>query len=327
MNELISVIIPMFNAERWIEEALASVEAQTYPRDLIEVIVVDDGSTDNGAGIVERKFPAARLIRGKNGGPSRARNIGTSAAHGEFLQYLDADDLLVCDKLMRQVQAMQNTGADVAYGDWQGLIMQEDGAFKSGDRVQRTMDGEPEIALLLDFWCPMAAYLFRRGIVDRVGGWNERFPVIQDARFVLDCALHNAAFIYCRGIVAHYRVHSQDSVSRRDPRAFMPDCFRNACETEEWFQKHGGLTPRRCAALVWVFEQVARSVYETDPDLFEAAYAALERLSPGGYKPSYPKRLAFASKIVGYRHAEAIAATYRKSKALLKRSAADQRSG
>ena len=80
MNKLVSVIIPMFNAERWIEEALASVEAQTYPRDLIETVVVDDGSTDAGAAIVERKFPNVRLLRVKNGGPSRARNIGTGAA-------------------------------------------------------------------------------------------------------------------------------------------------------------------------------------------------------------------------------------------------------
>jgi GT2 family glycosyltransferase len=318
MNKLVSVIIPMFNAERWIEEALASVEAQTYPRDLIEIVVVDDGSTDNSAGIVERKFPAVRVLREKNGGPSRARNIGTRAARGEFLQYLDADDLLMRDKLMRQAQALENTGADVAYGDWQGLVLQGDGTFKHGDVMQRKMEEEPEIALLVDFWCPPAAYLFRRGIVERVGGWNEQLLVIQDARFALDCALHDAVFTYCRGVTAYYRIHSQGSVSRRDPAAFIADCYRNACEVEEWFQKHGGLTDKRCAALIKVFEQVARATYENNPDTFEAAYGALDRLSPGGYAPSHPKRLALASKIVGYRRAEALAVNYRKGKRFLK---------
>ena len=321
MDHLVSVIIPMFNAERWIEETIASIEAQTYPRDLIEVIVVDDGSTDNSAAIVERKFPGTRLMRSTNGGPSRARNVGTQASRGAFIQYLDADDLLARDKVMRQVHALENTGADVAYGDWQGLVLQEDGVFKHGDVMQRKMEEEPEIALLVDFWCPPAAYLFHRGIVEKVGGWNERLPAIRDARIALDCALHHAVFTYCRGITAYYRIHAHQLAMRRDPAAFSADCFRNACELEDWFQKHGGLTEKRRAALIKVFEQVARATYETNRDTFEAAYEMLERLSPNGYVPSRPKRLVLASKFVGYRRAEALAVKYRKGKALLGASA------
>jgi glycosyltransferase involved in cell wall biosynthesis len=321
MNPLVSVIVPMFNSARWIAETIASVEAQTYPRTSIEIIVVDDGSTDGSADIVASQFPTVRLIRLQNGGASRARNAGTQAARGTLLQYLDADDLLVRDKLMRQMQALENTGADIAYGDWQGLVLQSDNTFKDGDVVQRKMEDEPEIALLVDFWCPPAAYLFHREIVDRIGGWNERLPVIQDARFALDCALHGAKFTYCRGTMAYYRIHSQQSLSRRDPAAFINDCLQSAREVEEWFLEHGGITAKRRVALIKVFEQVARTTYENIPDTFEVAYQALERLSPGGYVPSHPKHLALASKIVGYRQAEALAVTYRKGKALLKTSA------
>jgi glycosyltransferase involved in cell wall biosynthesis len=325
MNQLVSVIIPMFNAERWIAETLASVEAQTYPRELLEIIAVDDGSADASAEIVAQQFPHVNLLRTPNGGASRARNAGTAIARGVFLQYLDADDLLARDKLVRQIQAFENTGADVAYGDWQGLILQSDGTFKHGDVMQRKMEEDPEIALLVDFWCPPAAYLFHREVVKRIGGWNERLPVIQDARFALDCALHGATFTYCRGTMAHYRIHSQHSLSRRDPAAFIADCFRSACEVEEWFQEHGGITVKRRAALIKVFEQVARATYDNNPDMFEAALEALERLSPDGYMPSHPKHLALAAKIVGYRRAEALAVTYRKSKALLKASTGGQR--
>jgi glycosyltransferase involved in cell wall biosynthesis len=314
MNQLVSVIIPMFNSERWIAETLTSVESQTYPRELIEIIVIDDGSTDASAEIVAKQFPRATLLRNSNGGASRARNAGTAAAHGVFLQYLDADDLLVRDKLARQVQALENTGAETAYGDWQGLVLQDDGSFKYGEVMQRKMEDDPEIALLVDFWCPPAAYLFHRDLVQRVGGWNEQLPVIQDARFALDCALHGATFTYCRGTMAYYRIHSQHSLSRRDPDVFISDCLRSACEVEEWFQKHGGITPKRRAALVKVFEQVARTTYENNPDAFETALEALERLSPGGYLPSHPKYLALASKIVGYRQAEALAVNYRKGR-------------
>jgi hypothetical protein len=112
-------------------------------------------------------------------------------------------------------------------------------------------------------------------------------PVIQDARFALDCALHGAMFTYCRGTMAYYRIHSHHSLSRRDPAAFIADCFRSAREVEEWFQEHGGITTKRRAALIKVFEQVARATYENNPDTFEAAFEALERLSPGGYVPSH----------------------------------------
>jgi hypothetical protein len=125
--------------------------------------------------------------------------------------------------------------------------------------------------------------------------------------------------------MAYYRIHSQDSLSRRDPAAFINDCFRSACEVEEWFLEHGGITAKRRAALIKVFEQVARATFDNNPDTFEAAFGALERLSPGGYVPSHPKHLALAAKIVGYRRAEALAVTYRKSKAMLKASTGGQR--
>ena len=75
-----------------------------------------------------------------------------------------------------------------------------------------------------------------------VAGYRDAFP---DARFVLDCALHGGTFTYCRGTMAHYRIHSKHSLSRRDPAAFIACCFRSAHEVEEWFQEHGGITAKR----------------------------------------------------------------------------------
>ena len=172
MNNSISVIVPMFNAERWIAETLASVEAQTYPHNLIEIIVVDDGSPTAVPTLSRASSRTLQPIRTRNGGPSRARNAGTKAARGKLLQYLDADDLLVRDKLQRQVQAMENTGADVAYGDWQGLVLQSDDTFKHGDVMQRKMEDEPEIALLVDFWRPPGRLSFSSRDC-RAGWWLE----------------------------------------------------------------------------------------------------------------------------------------------------------
>ena len=101
----VSVIIPAYNAERWLPETLASVAAQEWPD--LEVIVVDDGSTDGTAAFVEQAYPQWTLHRSENRGVSHARNLGTQLANGEFVQYLDADDILQPGKLARQVALLQ----------------------------------------------------------------------------------------------------------------------------------------------------------------------------------------------------------------------------
>jgi glycosyltransferase involved in cell wall biosynthesis len=101
MKPLISCIVPAFNAERYLGEALDSILAQTWRP--IEVIVVDDGSTDGTAQVAERYGERIRYIRQANGGPAAARNRGLDAATGAFIAFLDADDLWHEDKLTRQM--------------------------------------------------------------------------------------------------------------------------------------------------------------------------------------------------------------------------------
>src|SRR5690349_4839929 len=114
---VVSVIIPCFNGGEWIREALRSVADQDLKG--VEVVVVDDGSTDDSAGIVQREFGYVTLERTSNLGASHARNLGTQKARGSFIQYLDADDMLAPSKLRAQISALEATGADVAYGGWE----------------------------------------------------------------------------------------------------------------------------------------------------------------------------------------------------------------
>ena len=97
---LVSVVIPVFNGERFLAAAIQSALDQTYRP--LEVIVVDDGSTDESASIA-RSFPGVRVIEQAHAGPGAARNRAISAADGELLAFLDADDLMPADKLARQV--------------------------------------------------------------------------------------------------------------------------------------------------------------------------------------------------------------------------------
>src|SRR5262249_51748217 len=142
-------------------------------------------------------------------------------------------------------------------------------------------------------------------------------PIIQDARFVLDCALHGGRFVYCPGTMAYYRVHSGGSVSRRDPIGFVRDCLRNAIEVEAWLAQHGRMDEDHRQALLQVYGYVARASFKKDGLAFETAYQALERLKPG-YIPEHPKALAIASRVLGYRRAESLALWYRRMKRLVR---------
>lgn len=101
MQELVSILIPAYNAEKWIGETLKSAADQTWPRK--EIIVVDDGSTDRTAQIAEEFSPAVRVVQQQNQGAAAARNHALSLSSGEWIQWLDADDVLASDKIEKQM--------------------------------------------------------------------------------------------------------------------------------------------------------------------------------------------------------------------------------
>jgi glycosyltransferase involved in cell wall biosynthesis len=123
-DPLISVIIPVYNGERYLAEAIASVLAQTYPPG--EIIVLDDGSTDGSAKLVERYSPAVHYYWQPNSGAGAARNRGVELAHGNFLAFLDADDLWIEDKLARQCSAFTSDPTlEVVFGHVQQFYSPE----------------------------------------------------------------------------------------------------------------------------------------------------------------------------------------------------------
>lgn len=106
VQDLVSVVIPVYNAERYIEDTLASVWAQTYPH--IEVVVVDDGSKDRSLAILEKYADRIVLVRQKNGGAAAARNAGVQAACGKWIAFLDSDDIWHPEKVARQLASCGN---------------------------------------------------------------------------------------------------------------------------------------------------------------------------------------------------------------------------
>jgi glycosyltransferase involved in cell wall biosynthesis len=105
-NPLVSVVIPVYNGEKYLHEAIESVLAQTYPN--TEIIVIDDGSTDRSAEIAQKLSSVVKYHYQSNAGTGAARNHGVEVARGSFFSFLDADDLWLQDKLNIQMSALRN---------------------------------------------------------------------------------------------------------------------------------------------------------------------------------------------------------------------------
>ncbi len=309
---LVSIIVPCFNAERFLPETLKSAFLQSYPH--TEVIVIDDGSTDGTAELIRSYANRLKAEFGPNRGVSAARNRGTALARGEFLQYLDADDLLTPSAIARRVAALQQSGADVAYSDWERLVEIEPGMFDTGTKIVRKIeDVHPnvQVALITSFWAPPAAITYRRTIVEKIGGWKEWLPIIQDARFLQDACLVGGQFIYVPCVGARYREHFGVSVSRRSHAAFVSDVFRNGCNLQEIFEGRGGISAEERWALAQIYDYAARSLFFQDKVAFNNCVARLYEVEPG-FRPSWPKAAKLGSAVFGFKAAGVLLAAFSK---------------
>lgn len=203
---LVSVIIPAYNAERFLPDALASVLRQTWSR--LEAIVVNDGSSD-GTSVLADHLAAAdqrvRVIHKKNGGLSSARNAGIKAAAGDFLCFLDADDILLPDKIERQLSFLQRTpSCDLVYSDH---YLGDEKLTPVSLECKRPPSIPMRELLAYRTWFASMSPLMRSDFQRRVGLFDEGLMACEDWDF-WNRASWCGVFGYLPGPVAVYRTHS-----------------------------------------------------------------------------------------------------------------------
>ncbi|MDF2159400.1 glycosyltransferase family A protein [Algoriphagus sp. CAU 1675] len=220
-NYLVSIIIPVYNKAEFIRETLDSALAQTFPH--IELVLVNDGSTDGSFDILQEykeKFPAKiQLIDSPNQGVSAATNLGMQASNGEYIQFLDADDLLSPDKISTQVNLFKGKRkasiATCSYVGFRDSINNYDrvsyGAFSSF---------ESGLDLLLQFWnfqemMAISSYLTPRELIEKAGPWDESLSINQDGEFFMRVLLHAKEVIYDPDSLVYYRTPGPSNVSQQ----------------------------------------------------------------------------------------------------------------
>jgi len=175
MNPKVTIIVPLHNKENYIKETIDSVLAQSF--DDWEMIVVENGSTDDGVDVV-RKFsdPRIRLIESNKRGPSSARNMGLSQSSGEWIQFLDADDLLLDGHFENQIQTInKNPGCQLVTCDWKEgkELLGEDAIILNPARCD-SPDCRHGSAIAFTPWVVHSAWVKRTVLGDNVW-WNESF--------------------------------------------------------------------------------------------------------------------------------------------------------
>lgn len=240
----ISVIIPAYNAESFIAETLNSVLTQSY-RDL-EVIVIDDGSTDRTAEIVEkiaRRDERVRLVFQQNAGVAAARNAGIKMARGEWFAFLDADDIWYPHKLEKQLQRFQQLDETIGLVYCWSVLIQETSEF-TGGYIAFDFNGDVGHALTyLNFIGNASAPLIRRSVIEDVGGFDIALKE-QQAQGCEDWELYlRIAERYKFDVVPEFLVsYRQQSAAMSRNDTSMLQSY--TLVMEQWQAKHPELLPQ-----------------------------------------------------------------------------------
>lgn len=197
MNPLVSVIIPVFNGERFLGEAISCAIAQDYRP--IEVIVADDGSTD-GSAVLARSFPGVTVLELEHTGVSVARNAAVAVSRGEWLAFLDADDLWYPEKIGKQV-AMGSTSPNI------GIVLCEQ--MHRFDAVPSwwVWPTEPKSKTCFE----PSAWLVRRTVFDHVGGFEVGRALGEDLNWLMRAWSLNVRHRVVRETLMNRRIHETNA--------------------------------------------------------------------------------------------------------------------
>jgi glycosyltransferase involved in cell wall biosynthesis len=202
---LVSIIIPVYNSERYLAEAIGSVLAQTYRP--IEVIVVDDGSTDNTSEIVARDFcESVQYIYQDNSGPASARNTGLANAKGNIIAFIDADDFWSHDKLKIQLPLItSNPELEIVLGCLQ--YVRQSKSRKSNDKLEKI--SRPFVSL------HFGASLIKKSAFEKIGLIDTTMNHFEDFDWFLHARDAGISIMTHKDVVLFYRLHDRNLSSNK----------------------------------------------------------------------------------------------------------------
>lgn len=285
-NPLVSVIIPLYNSEKYISETIKSVISQSYNN--WEIIIVNDGSTDNSLCIAQSfKSEKVKIISVNNGGASKARNIGFENSSGDYIQYLDADDILDINKIQYQIMSIQTYGDDFLYSGTRGTIHNDLKVLNQNYPLYSDFTVENYFKYYFHYFgvfFPPMSWLISRKLVAGSTGWDETLTFNDDGEFFSRLILSSNGIKYVHNSVSFYRVDSINSLSKRKNKISYLSYLDSAKKFEinlrekKWINQGKEFSAK-------MYSKVFCDIYSLDKDISDECELAISRL---GFKRIFP---------------------------------------
>ena len=302
MTPLVSVLIPAFNAQTWIGDAIASALAQTWPR--LEIIVVDDGSTDATL-TAARRFESARVMvmTQMNQGAAAARNAALSSAQGDYIQWLDADDLLDRHKVARQIAAARQSAGPTTLlsGAWGRFMYRPDRAEFSPTALWADLSPLDWLLLKLgrNLYMQTGSWLVSRELTDAAGPWNTGLLGDDDGEYFCRVLMASDGVRFVPQSRMLYRMAGSDTLSHVGGSNRKMDAHFHSVYLHIAYLRSLEDSPRTRAACVTYLQNSLIHVFPERPDLVRQAEDMAAALGGRLDTPRLPRKYSPIAGLFG----------------------------
>ncbi|TFF40862.1 glycosyltransferase family 2 protein [Mucilaginibacter psychrotolerans] len=294
MKPLVSIIIPVYNAGKYLKQTIISAIDQLWPN--TEILIVDDGSTDNSVEIAEQFIgPNIFVFTQENKGASAARNLGFSKSAGKYIQFLDADDILSRDKIAQQAEALEQNPDAVAVCS---TVHFKDGSDHKLYNPSANDDAfiyttTNVIGFIINLWggndlkgsmVQPNAWLTPRNIIERAGLWNEELTLNDDGEFFARMVLNAKGIVKTDGI-NYYRKFpsSKQNLSSQKTQEHLRSALKAIQLKRKYLFSHTESEPAK-KAIYRMFTELSVMCYQTEPTVYVQVRRELSSLPNYGYK-------------------------------------------
>jgi len=317
MAPLVSILIPAYNAERWIAESIRSALGQTWPNK--EIIVVDDGSTDGTLTVVRQfKSKEVRVVTQPNQGAAVARNTGLSLTQGDYIQWLDADDVLDPHKIERQVRKIENGLSErtLLSGAWGYFIYRTRKArftptllwqdLSPVEWLTRKMDNN--LHMQTDNW------LVSRALTEAAGPWDHRLFRDNDGEYFCRVILASDGIQFVPDAKSYYRVAGYESVSYIGGSNKKLESLLLSMKLHIQYLRSLEDSERTRSTCVTYLRTWLPAFYPNRPDLMQEAQQLAASLGGQLSLPSASWKYALIEKLFGFAAAKSTQLYYNRAK-------------
>ena len=311
----VSIIIPNYNRVALVKETLDNMLLQTCLKK--EIIVVDDGSTDESVEVLKRYGNRIKLIVQENQGVGAARNKGLQHAEGTFIQFMDSDDLAGPKKIENQIKTLEANNADIVYGPWAKVEI-KDRTLISREKVIQQKPLPPSrspVEWHVSQWSMvLQSCLFRKSILDKAGNFRTDWKVAEDQDLFARCLLAGGKLVHANNSITFYRLHESEKLTTTgtSDKERMLDWAEYIVESrDQLLNGNPSIDPKNLRAFRLRAWDAARALNEFDDPQVPAIQSKLASIY-SGYSETRIEQTKLLLRLYGGIRARAVGTRYPK---------------